>query len=106
MVRIVRWVDLSHRSPKREDWNDFDIEDTAEKLEVEQGLLEDGGFTDVPELRLLIPGDGWYRWDNVQALPAGDLKIKVIKYTSGDTSHSHEARLQEHESTKPAGLSL
>jgi len=47
-------------------------------------LLEDGASTDVPELRLLSCGEPWRRWDNVQALPFGGLKIKVIHHASGD----------------------
>ncbi|KAL0026200.1 hypothetical protein WJX77_001659 [Trebouxia sp. C0004] len=31
------------------------------------------------ELRLLSFGNAWHTWDTVQALPAGDLTIKVIE---------------------------
>ncbi len=88
MVRTVRWSQVSDYSREPESWNEFDIEDTAEKLEVKDQLLEEGTFTTVPELKLLSSGNAWRRWDNVQALPAGDLKIKVIYHASGDLPHS------------------
>ena len=40
MVQTVRWGQVS----EPEGWNEFDVENTAEKLEVRAGLLEDGGF--------------------------------------------------------------
>jgi len=88
MVRIVRWGQVSDNSREPESWNEFDVEDTAEKLEVVKQLLEDGGFTDVPELRLLSSGNAWRRWDNVQALPAGDLNIKVINHAPSNFPYS------------------
>ena len=88
IVRTVRWGQVSDYSREPESWNEFDVEDTAEKLEVKDQLLEDGAFTDVPELRLMSSGNAWRRWDNVQALPAGDLKIKVIYHASGDFPYS------------------
>ena len=57
MVRTVRWGQVSDHSRQPESWNEFDIEDTAETLEVKDQLLEDGAFTVVPELRLLSSGN-------------------------------------------------
>ena len=85
MVRAVRWGQVSDYSREPESWNEFDAEDTAEKLEVEEQLLEVGAFTAVPELRLLSSGNAWRRWDNVKASPAGHLKIKVIYHALGDS---------------------
>ncbi len=88
MVRTPRWGQVSDHSRDPERWNEFDVEDTAEKLEVKDQLLEDGAFTVVPQLRVLSSGNTWRRWGNVQALPAGDLKVKVICYVSGDFPYS------------------
>ncbi len=84
MVRTVHWGQVPDDSREPESWNEFDVENTADKLEVKDQLLEDGCFADPPELRLLSSGNAWRRWDKVQALPAGDLKIKVICRTSGE----------------------
>lgn len=52
MVRTVRWGQVSDHSFEPEGWNEFDIEDTAEKPESKDQLPEDGNFTDVPQLKL------------------------------------------------------
>ena len=88
MVRHVRWGQVSDHCYEPGGLDEFDIEDTAEKPEIKDQLLENGKFTDVPQLRLLSSGNAWHRWDDVQALPAGDLTIKVIYHVSGDCLHS------------------
>ncbi len=84
MVRTVLWGQVFDHSREPEGWNEFETEDTADKREVADQLLEDGNFASPPELRLLSSSNAWRNWDRVQALPAGDLKIKVIHHASGE----------------------
>lgn len=104
MLRTVCWGQVSDCSREPERWNESDIEETAEKLEVKDQFLMDGAFTDVPELRLLSSGNAWRRWDNVQALPFGDLKIKVIYHASGQAGTLQAARPDEQASKHAAYL--
>jgi len=83
MGRTVRWGQVPDHSREPKICNEFDIEDTADKHEVKDQLLRHGGFTAVLQLRLLS-NNCWRRWDNVQALPAGDLTVKVICHAPGD----------------------
>lgn len=47
MVKTVIWGQVSSNSREPEVWNKFDVEDTADKPEVEEQLQKDGRFTDV-----------------------------------------------------------
>ncbi len=88
-MRTVYWGQVSDDSREPESWNEFDVENTADKIEVKRQVLEDGLFNDPPDLRLLSSSNAWRKWDKVQALPAGDLKIKVIYRTSGEFRCAH-----------------
>jgi len=88
MVRTVRWGQVSDHSREPESWNEFDVEDTADKLEVKDQLLRDGNFTAVLQLRLLSSNNAWRSWDSMQTLPIGDLTVKVICHAPGDFPYS------------------
>lgn len=104
MVRTVRWGQVSDHSFEPEGWNEFDIEDTAEKPESKDQLLEDGNFTDVPQLKLCPVGMlGVGRMTYRLYLPAisqsrsfNKLQVPLHNYA--------EAHLHEHESVKPPSL--
>ena len=61
MVRIVRWGQVSDHSFEPEGWNEFDIEDTAEKPESKDQLLEDGNFYLCSAAQTLSSGNAWRR---------------------------------------------
>ena len=88
MVRTVRWSQVSGHSRDPASWDEFHVqlEVKGQPWNISKStiLQKDGASTDVPELRLLSCGEPWRRWDNVQALPFGGLKIKVIHHASGD----------------------
>ena len=107
MVRAVCWGQVSDHSQEPKSWNVFYTEDTADKLELKDQLLHHGDFTGVPHLRLLSIGDAWLGWDSSEALPAGDLEIKVIYHASGDCcshllTHIHEQGCTAVKQSNPA----
>ena len=82
-MRTVCWGQVSDHSQQPESWNEVDVDDSADKVEVRRQVLLDGSFADSPELRLLSEGGAWRKWENCQTLPAGNLKVKVISQQPG-----------------------
>ncbi|DBA90551.1 TPA: hypothetical protein ACH3X1_003799 [Trebouxia sp. C0004] len=78
-MRTVCWGQVSDHSQQPESWNELEVDDAADKSEVRNQVLEDGSFADPPELRLLSDGGAWRKWEKLQTLPSGDLKVKAVK---------------------------
>ena len=84
-MRIVCWGQVSNHSQDPESWNELEVDDAADTIEVRNQTLEDGSFADIPEMRLLSDRGAWRKWDKLQTLPSGDLKVKVIRLIAGQT---------------------
>ena len=61
------------------------MDNAADTIEVRTQILEDGSFSKFPELRLLSDRGAWRKWEKLQTLPSGDLKIKVICLKAGQS---------------------
>ena len=77
-MRTVFWCQFPENPQQPESWNVVDVHDAADKTEVRRQVLDDGSFDDSPELRLLLKGGAWRKWENFQTLPSGVLKVQVI----------------------------
>ena len=61
------------------------MDDAADTLKIKNQILEDGSFADPPELRLLSDRGAWRKWERLQTLPSGDIKVKVICLSAGQS---------------------
>ena len=85
-MRTVCWGQVSNHSQHPESWNELEVDDAADTIEVRNQILEDGSFADFPELRLLSDRGAWRKWEKLQTLPSGDLKVKVICLQAGQSN--------------------
>ena len=84
-MRTVCWGQVSDHSQHPESWNELEVDDAADKSEVQNQVVEDGSFADPPELRLLSDRAAWRKWEKLESLPSGDLTIKVICRKAGQS---------------------
>ena len=82
-MRIVCWGQVTDHSQHPASWNELEVDDAADTLEIKNQILEDGSFADPPELRLLSDRGAWRKWEKLQTLPSGDIKVKVICLRAG-----------------------
>lgn len=82
-MRTVCWGQVTDHSQHPASWNELEVDDAADTLEIKNQILEDGSFADPPELRLLSDRGAWRKWEKLQTLPSGDIKVKVICLRAG-----------------------
>ena len=82
-MRTVCCGQVSDHSQDPQSWNEVEVDDAADKPEVENQVLEDGSFPDPPELRLLSDRGALCKWQKLHTLPSGDLTVKVMCHKEG-----------------------
>ena len=82
-MRTVCWGQVSDHSQHPASWNELEVDDAADAIEVRDQILEDGSFAGPPELRLLSDRGAWRKWEKLQTLPSGDLRVKVVCLRAG-----------------------
>ena len=84
-MRTVCWGQVTDHSQHPASWNELEVDDVADTLEIKKQIVEDGSFADPPELRLLSDRGAWRKWEKLQTLPSGDIKVKVICHGAGQS---------------------